>query len=171
MFEILVNKTTSVTQSPRKFDILPPSPPKTVTINEMETLQDGTKVTLKAKIISVAPVRAVSTGKVQDVSITDASGSTNLSAWEENVDKLEVGMFSDVYVCSYRGEKSITLSRQSTYKIIEDESIENAAMKSWMNFKMLKLLVANIHVSCLNCSGKLSIITLLHIVQNAIFSS
>ena len=71
-------------------------------------MADGTKVTLRATVVSLAPVRAVSTGRVQDVTICDSSGSINLSVWEENVDKLEIGKqykFSDIYVHSYQGKK------------------------------------------------------------------
>jgi ssDNA-binding replication factor A large subunit len=111
-FEILLNKATVVTPSPKKFDVSKVSveTAEDLKIGDLDTIEDGTKVTLKGVVVSLAPVRAVSTGRVQDVTIYDPSGSVNLSVWEENINKLEVGKhykFCNVYVHSFIVEKNI----------------------------------------------------------------
>ena len=78
--QIFVSKTTSIKQSPRKFEV-----------PHLDNIEDGTKVTVIATVVSLAPVRAVSTGIVQDVAISDSSGTSSLSAWEDNVDRLVTG--------------------------------------------------------------------------------
>ena len=134
-----------------------------MSLNELERIEDGTKVTVKATIVSLAPVRAVSTGKVQDVIISDPSGTVNLSVWEDNVNKLEVGKtykFSSVYVRSYQGVKSITLSRQSTYETIEGGNIITVDEIETEELQQAQIIGSQhfmIHVSCVNCSGKLLI--------------
>lgn len=109
--KILVNKTSAVSQSPFKFKAAPINDQlPEVKMNELENINDGRKVLLKGTVMSIAPIRAVSTGKVQDTIICDSSGSVNLSVWEDNVDQLEVGKsycFHNVAVRSYRGEKSV----------------------------------------------------------------
>jgi hypothetical protein len=42
-------------------------------------IPDGTKTTLTATVVSHTPARAVSTGRVEDIMISDASGNISLS--------------------------------------------------------------------------------------------
>lgn len=159
--ELVVNRTTSVSHSPFKFNVVPLNN-KTieVTLTDLDNLDDGTKITVRATVLSVAPVRPVSTGKVQEIIICDSTASTNLSAWENHTDQLIAGksyLFGDVFVRSYRGEKSISLSRQSVYTEIEStemnlvdeetDTIEGAKIIGCQHFV--------IHLSCVSCDGKL----------------
>lgn len=92
-WEILVNKTTSISQSPYKFEIASTKEPTDteIWINEVFDSDDGSKVSLKVTVVSIAPGRVVSTEKVQDVVLCDATGFIDLSVWEEKIDKSEYG--------------------------------------------------------------------------------
>lgn len=162
--EILVNKTTVVTQSPKKFDVkvIPAEITKETDIINIENMADGTKVTLNVSVVYLAPVRAVSTGTVQDVTISDSSGSINLSVWGENVEKLEIGKqykLTDVYIRSYQGEKNVVFSRSSKYELLNDAGTTATVIEDEDTSEVEAIIIGctnfNVHVSCLHCSAKL----------------
>uniref|UniRef100_A0A1X7SKG2 Uncharacterized protein n=1 Tax=Amphimedon queenslandica TaxID=400682 RepID=A0A1X7SKG2_AMPQE len=124
-------------------------------------MADGTKVTLNVTVVYLAPVRAVSTGTVRDVVISNSSGSINLSVWGENVDKLEIGKqykLIDVYIRSYQGEKNVLLSRSSKFELMNDASTPAKVIEeedtSQVEAKIIGCTNFNVHVSCVNCSAK-----------------
>ncbi len=157
-------------QSPRKFSApVPTSPvdvPATLNIKDVDAHDDSTKVTLIATVVAVAPARAVSTGIVQDITICDMSGTINLSVWEDNVDKLETGVtykFTNLNIRSYRGVKSVTLLRQSTYEPVGDEieatptAIDDEAIYELQKARNIGCQHFIIHIHCVNCLGKLQL--------------
>ena len=96
-----------------------------IKIKQLVEIDDGTLVMLRGKVLSLSPIRAVSTGIVQDVTIAD---ETNLSAWDKkNIDMLEPGKlykFHNVYVRSYKDDKCLSLSQKTKYKVVEEKEME-----------------------------------------------
>ena len=74
---------------------------------------------------SMVPACAVSTGIVQEVTIGNLTGTTILSMWDVNIDKLEESKaydFKKVYVKTYEDEKTITFSSKSFFNITESNT-------------------------------------------------
>ena len=113
----------------------------------------------------MAPARPVSTGLVQEVTIADETGSTILSAWDTNIDKIQMSItynFQRLFVCSYKNEKALTLSTQSTYEISTNAGIKLQSVGDGDNIQKIKDAVIiskhnfTLHYSCVNCDNRLT---------------
>lgn len=162
--EIHVNSNTQVEQSPKKFKIAP----KVIqdsSVMDILNMKDGVSVNMKAKVMAVEPPRAVGTGLVQDVILCDGINTMSLSVWDDNVNKFEVLQayhFRNLYTRSYQGIRSLTFSRRSEYEVTGDDAMDNVQMEEDTSTIKSAIIVGVtkfiIHITCLNCSGKLSII-------------
>lgn len=75
-------------------------------------------VNLKAKIIEVSEPRNVSTrfgsAKVADATIQDETGTTQLSLWNEQINRFSVGdtvVISNGYITTFRGKIQVNIGR------------------------------------------------------------
>ena len=130
-FEILLKRSSNILPSPKKIEIpvssLTTLKVQNASITELNTIEDGEIVNLIATVTCVAPACPVSTGLVQEVTIADETGSTILSAWDTNINKLRMSMkydFQRLFVHSYKNEKMLALSTQSTYEISTNAGIK-----------------------------------------------
>uniref|UniRef100_A0A1X7TFR2 Uncharacterized protein n=1 Tax=Amphimedon queenslandica TaxID=400682 RepID=A0A1X7TFR2_AMPQE len=116
--------------------------------------------------MSVEPPRAVGTGLVQDVTLSDGESTINLSVWDDNTNKfeaLQVYKFTNLYTCSHLGIKSLTYSRRSDYEVrsndttpIEIRDIEVQEETDVLtNALVIGVIKFNLYLSCLNCNGVL----------------
>jgi replication factor A1 len=91
-----------------------------------ELRPDSRRVNLEATVASVAPVREVTlkTGEratVTDVTIEDDTGSTVLTLWNENADKVREGAkvrIENGYVSTFRGEMRLNVGRYGKLEIL-----------------------------------------------------
>ncbi len=115
---------------------------KVSSIKDIFNIPDGEIVNVSGTVTSITPVRPVTTGLLQEVTITDISGSISMSVWGNNTDKLELVQsysFEKLVTRSFRDEKSLTLGHKSTYQTLEtctEAPLEQVLMKS-RNSKML----------------------------------
>jgi hypothetical protein len=84
-----------------------------------------------------------------------------LSVWGENIDQLQIGQtyrFSCVNVHTFRREKNLSLSRQSTNEVTSNSAIAPAIEEDEIVLENAKFIGCKnfmIHVSCVYCTGKL----------------
>ena len=86
-------------------------------ISELQVKQGNVNID-EAEIIEKTPVREFQKfgkqGKVCNVVIKDDSGTVQLTLWNEDVDKYDVGdkvKLTDCYVGEWQGEKQVTTGR------------------------------------------------------------
>uniref|UniRef100_A0A1X7VAD8 Replication protein A OB domain-containing protein n=1 Tax=Amphimedon queenslandica TaxID=400682 RepID=A0A1X7VAD8_AMPQE len=87
--EVIVRPTTEIEHSPRKIEVPVLEKAKKLSISEVLHAADGMLVNLGCKVIDVAPARVVRTGRLQEVTLADQTGTIKLCCWEKNVDQLE----------------------------------------------------------------------------------
>ncbi len=165
ILEIIVNRTTQITESQKKLNInIEPVKTETATdvnVIDINSVDDGNIVNLTAIIVSIAPPRVVATGIVQDIQIADSTGEIPLSAWDVNVNKFEqsqIYFFRNLTVRTYRNKKSLTLTKQSSYTITQTELLINDdtdPLQQFTNASIVGVQHFNSHYSCVNCSSRL----------------
>ena len=163
--ELFINRTTKIEYSPKKIAVKPIVIPDK-TILEVLALEDGVIVNLKAKVLSAEPPRVVSKGLVQDIIVTDGCSTIGITAWEENTNKLEEFKsykFENLYTRSYQGVKTLTLSRNSSYSIINDEiqaqDPTHGDMEHMVDARIVGVQNFCIYLPCLNCNSNLPLST------------
>ena len=90
-----------------------------------ELRPDSRRVNLEAKVKSVSPPREVTlkTGEratVTDVTIEDDTGTTILTLWNENVDKVRDGSrirIENGYVSTFRGEMRLNVGKYGKLEV------------------------------------------------------
>ena len=64
-----------------------------------------------------------------------------------------------LYTRSYQGVQSVTLTRRSEYEVLDDVTIENVETEDEMDtIKGAQIVGVTIHITCINCNSKLSIV-------------
>ena len=91
--DVILKSSTEIGESPRSFDttVFTTSEPEAsvITLNQIGSLDNYRKVVADVKVLSMMEPINVSGGKKkQDVTISDESGTTKLTLWEEHVDSL-----------------------------------------------------------------------------------
>ena len=145
---LLTNKETVVSQFPIKQEALripdsfrhyiqyvpTPTPssekskPRRKKINELKSGMKGVGVT--AKIVTIPTRKLVDTrwggqSYVSNVSITDETGSIQLSLWNNQIDSVHVGDVVEIengYVASFAGEPQLRLGRKGTLSTVNAEA-------------------------------------------------
>ena len=145
---LLTNKETVVSQFPIKQEALripdsfrhyiqyipTPTPssekskPRQKKINELKSGMKGVGVT--AKIVTIPPRKLVDTrwggqSYVSNISITDETGSIQLSLWNNQIDSVHVGDVVEIengYVASFAGEPQLRLGRKGTLSTVNAEA-------------------------------------------------
>uniref|UniRef100_A0A1X7U2L1 Replication protein A OB domain-containing protein n=1 Tax=Amphimedon queenslandica TaxID=400682 RepID=A0A1X7U2L1_AMPQE len=162
--ELFINRTSKIEYSPKKIDVKPIVVPDK-TIPEILALEDGVIVNVTAKVLSAELPRSVSRGLVQDVVLTDGHNTIDLSVWEENTNKLEPLKsynFESLYTRSYRGTRTLTLSRQSTFTLtdhITEVEPDDEKIDIVIDAKIVGVQNFCIHISCINCRNNLPLST------------
>ena len=89
-------------------------------ISELQVRQGNVEIP-EAEIIEKTPVREFQkfgkSGKVCNVVIKDDTGNVQLTLWNEDVDKYDVGdklKLTDCFVGEWQGEKQVTTGRNGT---------------------------------------------------------
>ena len=174
--EILLSSSSKIKPSPKKLDfsasasVIRPSSMATAAANDaqlydVQTIDDGIFVNVVAKVISVKPAKPVSTGLVQELIVTDGTCELKLSVWDDNIGKFQQSNtynFFKVAVRSFRNEKTLMMTRQSSYEEIHSSCV---AVQSQLTSNDI-VTVTNFHVigvqnfiiqySCVKCSSKLT---------------
>ena len=145
---LLTNKETVISQFPIKQEALRipdsfrhyiqyiPTPtlssekskPRQKKINELKSGMKGVGVT--AKIVTIPPRKLVDTrwggqSYVSNISITDETGSIQLSLWNNQIDSVHVGDVVEIengYVASFAGEPQLRLGRKGTLSTVNAEA-------------------------------------------------
>ena len=118
--EVIVRPTTEIEPSPRTIEVPVPEKAKTMSISEILDAADGVLVNLGCKVIDVAPARVVRTGRLQEVTLADQTGTIKLCCWEKNVGQLEEYSsydFTNLFLGTFRDEKTLTLRGNSSFTL------------------------------------------------------
>lgn len=131
--EVLLNKRTKVTSSPRKLslgDVVATSTcsSKTVKIADIVDVTVNQRIRVVGKVVKVSDVEVVERGdgkklSKQDVVIGDETGSCKMVLWENDVGSFEAGKTYDVLdvtVRKYGASKYLSFSAQSAKKLGAD---------------------------------------------------
>ncbi len=110
-FEILLNRSTNISSSPKKLKFsasnISPSPNTSQSVHEVSSIADitdvpdGEIVNVSGTVTFISPVRPVSTGLVQEVTITDSSGSITMSVWGNNIDRFQPSQLLSIQKVNY----------------------------------------------------------------------
>ena len=112
--EVVLKKYTKMEQSLVKFEIkdITTLGSDTISIAELTGKSEYERVTVKAKVINMEPPAKVGQNKTkQEIFIADKTATANLTVWEGDVDKLEIGesyQFNRLVVRFYRGKKHLS---------------------------------------------------------------
>ena len=98
-------------------------------INELKSGMKGVGVT--AKIVKIPPRKLVDTrwggqSYVSNISITDETGTMQLSLWNNQIDSVHVGDVVEIengYVASFAGEPQLRLGRKGTLFTVNAEAL------------------------------------------------
>jgi replication factor A1 len=102
--------------------------PRQKKINELKSGMKGIGVT--AKIMTIPPRKLVDTrwggqSYVSNISITDETGTIQLSLWNKQIDSIHVGDMVEIengYVASFAGEPQLRLGRKGTLSTVNTET-------------------------------------------------
>ena len=93
--EVIVNASTKVTSSPRKFtDVvqLSTSTYMSITLDQIQEKEDYQPVTVSAKVLQADPKLMVKSGLYkQDLHIADNTATSKLTVWQDTIDTIRVG--------------------------------------------------------------------------------
>ena len=159
--EIHIKKFTTIAPSPKKIKF------QDVSIDSIKDIPDGTTVNVTAKIVSLGRVQSVGSGQVQDVMITDDTGTIHvpLSLWDDNLfDKLETSKtysFFSLFVRTFQNRKVLDFRQQkSSYILISndfelDATTEEKVMCFITNAIIIGTQNCQFHYSCVNCENNM----------------
>ena len=129
--EVLVNATTKVTSSPRKFtDIVQPSArtDMSITLDQIQDKEDYQPVTVSAKVLQADPKLMVKSGLYkQDLHIADNTATSKLTVWQDTIDTLRVGTtykLQGLSIRTYKSTKFLTTIK-GEFSSMEIPNLEN----------------------------------------------
>ncbi len=160
--EIHINESTTIAPSPKKIKFQNDSF-QDVSIASINDISVGTTVNVTAKVVSSAPVRSVSTGRVQDVTITDDTGSISLSLWDNNIDTLKTSTtysFSNLSIQIFQNKKVLQFGQRSLCIPISNDVELNAiteekVMRDITNATIIGTQNFQFHYLCVNCGNNM----------------
>jgi hypothetical protein len=171
--EITLKKFTEIKNSPKKITI-PDDPEQNniVRIEDLNTLSNFQRVTVNAKVINISKPTELDSGKVMpDITIADSTGTSCLTVWEKDVNKLKKNnsyFLSNVVVREYRSKKHLSMSKTGS-KICLIDDIGNVSMKSEdddddtiyeiNNATIVGVLQLDKYNSCLGCKARVETIS------------
>ena len=182
--EIVVHRFTRVTASSERFDVgeeLFATQHPVMALDTVPTLKLFQQVTVKAKVQQVYQPKTVGNGKrKQDVILADATGCTQLTLWQEDIDRLATGnsyKLSGVVVRCFNDRFYISVpKRESTIEEIEalesvytcdqyadylvDSALSRETSVSEQKTEIFTAEILAVHslvtyLACLHCSAKI----------------
>ncbi len=132
-------------------------------IATIPTFDNGTLVNVKAAVVRVAPGRTVSTGVVQEVTITDSTGSVALTLWNNNIDKFHENStytFTALKVDTYRDNKILNFNNNSSFIEVEHLDSEQLPLNDLptdsytIKAHLVGIQGYKVHMWCLQCHSK-----------------
>jgi replication factor A1 len=94
-------------------------------MTDISSLKQNTNATIEATIVSISPVREVTTkrgpGRVADATLQDSSGTIVLPLWNEDISKFQANQkvkITDGWVTEFHGKLSIAKGRSGTITVI-----------------------------------------------------
>lgn len=124
--EVVVKSYTGVSLSPKSFEIedLDNAGSRSIRISEIVEMKIHDDVSVKIKVMKVKQPDVVTNGKrKQDVVIADASGSTVLTLWEDDIGSLIDGklyQLSKVLVQTFKERHYLSFPSTAKASVIED---------------------------------------------------
>ena len=165
---MILKSHTKVERSDANFSI---TDPKTVgspiiDLNQLETLQEYDRATVRIKALKVNEPQVVSTGKTkQEVTIADATGKSMLTLWESDINKLSEAtsyQLNRMEIHFYLGKYSLTYPRNgASVDIISDVEHETGGESSDEENEMEAVSVVAVHqlesqYTCINCKKSIN---------------
>ncbi len=126
-------------------------------IATIPTFDNGTLVNVKAAVVLVAPGRTVSTGVVQEVTIT---GSIALTLWNNNIDKvheISTYTFTALKINTYRDNNIINFNNNSSFIEVKHLDSEQLPLNDLptdsytIKAHLVGIQGYKVHVWCLQC--------------------
>ena len=117
--EILLNPSTEISNSPKKFDAEKEArvASKEISVSDVELKRDYDKVTIRAKVVKVQPPVQLAAGlKKQEVTAADSTGVIKITLWEDAVNAVDEDVcyeFSNFTIRTYKHERYISMPKSS----------------------------------------------------------
>ena len=104
--EIMLKTSTSIIQSPKKFNISDPDfGEHTIPLSELESKEEYERVSVKVKVIATTdPV-------MQEVLVADATSTAKCTLWEARVCSLKHGTCYQFYVREFGSKKFLAVAK------------------------------------------------------------
>ena len=117
MMEVMLKKFTEITRSSKSIKIPEQVPdiPNVIELNELPKIFDFQRVSVYIKVISITKPLTVTGGKTkQDIIISDATATSRLTLWEEQVNTLNENnsyYLSNMVVRQYKSQKYLSMAK------------------------------------------------------------
>ena len=165
--EIVLKTHTKIEQSTLSFEI---SDPKTagsvvVTLEELSSLPEHTRVTIRATVIRVHESQNVGKRRImkQDVTIADSTATATLTLWDKNVGILQPNVsyqFNRLVTCSYMGKAYLSFPLVVSFDIIDpinglctnDYASSSDEEEDLTSASIIGLKDLETYYACINCS-------------------
>ena len=168
-YEILMNKATTISPSPKKIEIpVHENATHHIQIEEVSNATDGTCINIVAHVADVLPPRPVSTGVIQEITLVDETGHITLTMWDTLTNKLQMSktyIFKKLFVRSFRNTKSLTFTKQSSFDEKNEDHEQSLQINTddnnadtYENFNDVSIIGTKdftLHYACVNCSLRL----------------
>lgn len=157
--EVMVKSFTEITNSSKKFDF--EKGDTTFALKMLPYIEDYETVSV-SNVIQVdeveVPIQIPTGASKQDAHISDGTGTTKLTLWEDDIGKLKEGgsyKLSDVSVRSYDGEKYLSFVCGSSLISMDDAEAE-VKEDTMEDCEVIGVYAFNAYPTCLSCKQKVT---------------
>ena len=167
--EVHTRKSTDIQKSPTKLDataIITKLPTDLITLDQLQTIENFQRVTVKIKVISVKHEEEVKKGLLkQDCVVGDATGTAKITVWEDNVGLFTVDesyKLSGAMVRSFKGNKYLSIPKYDfTVEPIDDigtvnTSTETDEIRILEDVEVRGVKFFDSYKGCYTCKGKVT---------------
>lgn len=159
--EVIVNRSTTVLSSPRKIDNVIQSAAAssetiTITLGQLQQLQQFQSVTTNAKVIKVSESMEVKPGlSKQDLTIADATGTARLTLWQTDINKLDEGecyRLENLLVKNFMKFNYLSPRMFDEFSFAPIDAVEDEPEEEWNNLKGAEVSTVSNFSRCSFCS-------------------
>ena len=164
--EVMVNRSTKVSTSPRKFGEMVKSNILTdkITLEQLQTVQNNQCISVTVKVLHLEPKMEVKPDLYkQDVTVADSTGTVRLTLWQDVIGKLEVDksyLVENLLVKSFNNVKYLTPPKSGCRIVPKDigqvEEESDSDKNEWENAEVIGITHIGCHVGCITSKEKIN---------------
>ena len=170
-FDVMLKSNTQIKKSPKKFDMhtimaSTTLDPKPITLNELQSLSQYDKVSVKVKVLQVLDIEEVGQEqkKKRDVYVADSTATAKVVLWEQHVNSLEEGnsyQLQNFYVKEFKAKKHLSIPKND-FQISQISDLEDTVDDipkddeyiTLHNAQVIGVAELDTYRACLNCKAR-----------------